>query len=1808
MKTLRLSRKQWIFLVSVFACLFSTDLYSADKNCDDVYIRGELLGKGANKNVYLVDSKKTDGSCWDLNCSNVVVKEIKSDAPLSDSKIEQEIAKLKVSVLPLATGKCLLEGNLIHYEIEQKLVALSKDKVREKPRFYQGKIQRRLDTLHKNNFIHGDVHVGNILISEDGKDVFLADFDHAKDLRTVKESSKQGHIDFENFYASKIWTEEIPWQPLFYRYKSFDIEHSGKIEGKQLDTLSRSIGNWELAVAISKIYNFEFSLHSDPHFRKAFFLDLNNDGILDFKDIKKEEAPTNFQELAEAYQDYVQTKMINPYTIVPADRAKGKRVVSDRAPYNANFPLKAKDILIISGGDVNEARPFPVYSQNNYKKLAANFGYSTEFFNGNLARKYPYWHKILMLIDKLRFSSNKVVVWLDDDGIVNTDSDMIEKYLSVYKDSDLIIVRDPEDFAYVNTGFMIVRNTPNSMRLLHQLLEIGLEGRTSKDDPENNWFASSHLLKCKQAYHCLHEQQAFQELLQLKKRVFNNKVENRNSDVDWSKHVAVIPQIDEHRALNANLLLMDGSETKLMGRNQSDKIVNFHSTPYYSLLSLKEKKELPFFVQCAGFSQDKTTCVRNLAQYESGEYESALNHFPPGNYKAICTACSQDDEYLTCQCMKDNKWVSSSVNLSCNSNIDNVNGRLLCKDLGNNLQECSEIYKKNNGNSVGTKRVDGSCWNQACEEGYLKEYTDDTGYIFDQRAFDLAQKLGVAPPEFESGHCTVPPSTDTDIAWMKSYLGYLDSPVLHYRIEKKLTPLNDYTVISKAQFYLKKVIDLVNTLHKSNILHGNLRIQDVLVDENDQVYLARIEQSRLINAKDAKKLKYFAQENFAVSKLWIQQHQWHPFFYKYKVFDTNLDFQISGDELQRLQDITNTKEEAQTIAWLYSESIRKMGKLKEFFSDLNNDGILDENELHVESFMENALNKIISNIGFQWKAQIDSLAKAEVAVEAKNTYERKYQEWRRNYFIFEPEYSRGKRLISKDYPYDKVPLKAEDILIISGGDVNAKRSFPLLSRENFRQFAENLGYHFQHYSGNLAYPALGYWNKIYMLIDKLADSRNRVVVWLDDDGAVNLKSNMIERYLSHYPSKDVIVAKDPEEFAYVNTGALIVRNTPNSLLLLRNILEVGYSDSAYLRLCSQSGQCLHEQQALQELLEGKRGSKNWYEIVEVVPQIDTDKDMNMNFLLKDGLNSDLVGQGIRSRRERYPVERYTHFKEDKTVEFPFFVQCADAHQDKYICLSGIMEIQEKGFTKRVLNLPNGSYQNKCRCLVDDNILKCTCNGRNVEFKLPCQEPAELEFDNNNLRCRQRDNIIQGPYTKRCSECFIEDGLLVCGCVSHWSKLKLPCGDEEEISSVNDILKCTDILKPLPNGSYKKKCNSCTYTKNTLACACPEDSKLSKLEIPCDGDLDIGVAENKLACLPPLKNNPKGSYTSHCKECEYRADSLSCKCKMNLKSRQEKKYSLNIPCPEGEDIAFFQDKLVCAKALQTLPDGNYKDTCKDCQYRASTLFCSCDRDSYYYELTNLELPCDEFQEIRNQNGALKCVDVVRKVPQGPFTKDCDDCSFRGKTLKCTCANKAQSLKLPCPDGKEIRFRGGKLQCLDPSQTLPKGLYSKTCEQCYFDGESLECKCSGTYTSKHFSKLKIPCEEFQNIENIEGTLTCQHYERPLPEGSYKDGFENCKFLGNTLSCKYLNNHLKVKLPCPDGEEVRLNHLASPPKLECAAISQPLPAGDYQDSCKVCYNDGKTLSCVCRDTSYDNHSSSLGLPCEKKIKNTNGKLQCK
>ena len=204
--------------------------------------------------------------------------------------------------------------------------------------------------------------------------------------------------------------------------------------------------------------------------------------------------------------------------------------------------------------------------------------------------------------------------------------------------------------------------------------------------------------------------------------------------------------------------------------------------------------------------------------------------------------------------------------------------------------------------------------------------------------------------------------------------------------------------------------------------------------------------------------------------------------------------------------------------------------------------------------------------------------------------------------------------------------------LYSGGDPRAYSEDIKMNQQSYAS-KRGMDYHFHDLSqkDSFVMKALNgkqkYWTKIVLLQQAMQDSNipeNSWVAWIDDDiviNDVNGKKPMMDRVIDNYgQGKSVIVAKEDIDWAYLNTGIMLVKKDQNGRDVLEKLMQMS-NIAAYGKL--DQTQSFHEQGALKAIVKAQpgeeedpaidrktRSSVELQKYVAVIPQRDGELNFN----------------------------------------------------------------------------------------------------------------------------------------------------------------------------------------------------------------------------------------------------------------------------------------------------------------------------------------------------------------------------------------------------------------------------------------------------------------------------------------------------------------------------------------------------------------------------------------------------------------------
>ena len=223
--------------------------------------------------------------------------------------------------------------------------------------------------------------------------------------------------------------------------------------------------------------------------------------------------------------------------------------------------------------------------------------------------------------------------------------------------------------------------------------------------------------------------------------------------------------------------------------------------------------------------------------------------------------------------------------------------------------------------------------------------------------------------------------------------------------------------------------------------------------------------------------------------------------------------------------------------------------------------------------------------------------------------------------------------------------------------------------------------------------------------------------------------------------------------------------------------------------------------------------------------------------------------------------------------------------------------------------------------------------------------------------------------------------------------------------------------------------------------------------------------------------------------------------------------------------------VSVSAQSNLPDGSYKETCKNFRFLKQILTADCEDEKGQWVNSKINLDYCE-GDIRNENGTLKCKQKpAPKPPSGSYKNSCRDVKVKGSKLSASCENKKGKWKDTSINYKkcdrDIWNDNGELSCGKKNGSkIPKGSYRNSCKDSYTEGSRLYSTCekrNGKWKKTNINYKK--CDK--DISNDNGELICgKSNGGKLPPGSYKDSCKNIYVEGKVLEADCKNKNGKYK----------------------------------------------------------------------------------
>lgn len=171
--------------------------------------------------------------------------------------------------------------------------------------------------------------------------------------------------------------------------------------------------------------------------------------------------------------------------------------------------------------------------------------------------------------------------------------------------------------------------------------------------------------------------------------------------------------------------------------------------------------------------------------------------------------------------------------------------------------------------------------------------------------------------------------------------------------------------------------------------------------------------------------------------------------------------------------------------------------------------------------------------------------------------------------------------------------------------------------------------------------------------------------------------------------------------------------------------------------------------------------------------------------------------------------------------------------------------------------------------------------------------------------------------------------------------------------------------------------------------------------------------------------PPGSYRQSCTNCVASGGDLTASCrKIRNSYNQENTSTLRGYAGCRSDISNFDGRLTCDKGDAALPEGSYRQSCRDLNRLRDTLYASCRTVGGQWKETSLPLG-NCIHSVYNSDGNLACM-----LPYGSYQHSCRGVRVDGGRLLAECRTRSgawsgTAIGLPC--SRDLANIDGVLRC-------------------------------------------------------------------------------------------------------------------------------------------------------------------------------------
>jgi hypothetical protein len=328
----------------------------------------------------------------------------------------------------------------------------------------------------------------------------------------------------------------------------------------------------------------------------------------------------------------------------------------------------------------------------------------------------------------------------------------------------------------------------------------------------------------------------------------------------------------------------------------------------------------------------------------------------------------------------------------------------------------------------------------------------------------------------------------------------------------------------------------------------------------------------------------------------------------------------------------------------------------------------------------------------------------------------------------------------------------------------------------------------------------------------------------------------------------------------------------------------------------------------------------------------------------------------------------------------------------------------------------------------------------------------------------------------------------------------------------------------------------------------------------------------------------------------------------------------------------------AQWQNSMPPGDYGQTCKDMHMNGSVLEARCQKSDGGWRNTSLDTRGCSGQ-VANVDGHLRCgptgygVNWQAGTPFGDYQQTCQDIRRDGSMLEARCQKRDGGWRNTSLDtrncGGQIINDDGHLRCGQGYgggqgwyNGMPSGDYQQTCQDIRMNGSILEARCQKRDGDLRTTSLDMRgCRGQGNVINDNGNLRCGEGYGGGYAGGYGDYQQTCQDIRSNgwileARCQKRDGGWRNTSLDTRGCNGRNNVINDDGYLRCGegnryqpGLQEGLPSGDYTQSCRnIRVNAGRLeADCQTRDGDFRHTSLNDYDDCRGGIVNDDGHLRC-